>query len=92
MKKTLPVFLLACFSMFFNIANAAVKEAPKEFSEESKQCIACHKKDNPGIVQQWGASKHYRAKVGCYECHAADKGDKDGYDHGKKGKEKHIYY
>jgi len=90
MKKTLSVFLLACFSMFFNIANAAVKEAPKEFSEESKQCIACHKKDNPGIVQQWGASKHYRAKVGCYECHAADKGDKDGYDHGKKGKEKHI--
>ncbi len=90
MKKTFSVFLVACFAMLLNVANASVKEAPSEFSEESKQCIKCHKKDNPGIVQQWGASKHYRAKVGCYECHAADAKDKDAYLHGKKGEEKHI--
>ena len=37
----------------------------------------CHKKEHRGIYQQWGASKHYRANVGCYECHAAEKSDKD---------------
>jgi len=52
----------------------SVKEAPSELSEESKECVACHKKNNPGITQQWGASKHYRANVGCYECHAAEEG------------------
>ena len=55
-----------------SMALAAVKEAPKEMSKETKECVKCHKKDNPGIIQQWGSSKHYGANVGCYECHAAD--------------------
>ena len=49
----------------------AVKEPPPEMSAETKECVSCHKKNNPGITQQWGASKHYRANVGCYECHAS---------------------
>ena len=69
---------------------SSVSEAPSELSDKSKACIACHKKHNPGITQQWGASTHYRANVGCYECHAADKGDKDAFSHGKKGKEELI--
>lgn len=77
--------LLACSSV-----SASVKEPPAEMSEETKECVACHKKNNPGITQQWGASKHYRAKVGCYECHAADKGDKDAYIHDDKKVKKLI--
>ena len=49
-----------------------------KMSKESKECIDCHKKQNQGLYQQWGASKHYRANIGCYECHAAEKTDKDG--------------
>jgi nitrate/TMAO reductase-like tetraheme cytochrome c subunit len=56
---------------------ASVKEAPKELSQETKECAKCHQKNNPGIVQQWGQSKHYGANVGCYECHAADADDPD---------------
>jgi len=48
-----------------------------EVSEESQECIDCHKKQNPGIYQQWGDSAHYRAKVGCYECHMAERSDAD---------------
>ncbi|MCP3978873.1 MAG: hydroxylamine oxidoreductase [bacterium] len=48
-----------------------------EISEQSMECIECHKKQNPVIYQQWGYSKHYRANVGCYECHAAEKRDPD---------------
>jgi hypothetical protein len=29
------------------------------------------------LYQQWGASKHYGANVGCFECHAAEKADTD---------------
>ena len=69
---------------------ASVKTPPKQLSEESQQCVACHKKNNPSIVQQWGSSKHFRANVGCYECHAADKGDKDAFIHDGKKVKKYI--
>jgi hypothetical protein len=69
---------------------AAVKEAPSEVSAETKACVTCHKKLNPGITQQWGASKHYRANVGCYECHAAEEGDVDAFIHDEKKVKKHI--
>jgi len=65
------------------IAKAAAT-LPDNLSEESKACIECHKELNPGLYQQWGRSKHYRAKVGCYECHAANKGDKDAFRHHRK--------
>ena len=69
---------------------ASVTAPPKDFSPETKECIACHKKNNPGIIQQWGDSKHYRAKVGCYECHKADPKDPDAFIHDDKKVKKHI--
>ncbi len=50
-------------------------------SDESKQCIECHKGEDPGIYQQWGQSRHFRANVGCYECHRADEKDADLFEH-----------
>ena len=44
-------------------------------SEESAKCIDCHKKQSPAIYEQWGGSKHFRANVGCYECHKAEEKD-----------------
>lgn len=55
-----------------------------ELSEESKECATCHKKETPVIYQQWGASKHYKGKVGCFECHRANAGDKDAFLHFKQ--------
>ena len=49
----------------------------KEMSEATAECISCHKKESPALYQQWGASKHYRGNVGCFECHMADKDDPD---------------
>jgi hypothetical protein len=62
----------------------------KEMSEETKQCVKCHQKNNPGITQEWGRSKHFGANVGCYECHAAEKGDVDAYIHDDKKVKKSI--
>jgi hydroxylamine dehydrogenase len=65
----------------YGTAGASVTRAPKEISPESRECIKCHEEKSPGIVQQWGSSKHFRANVGCYECHAADPKDVDSFEH-----------
>ena len=61
------------------LADGAI--ALSELSAESKDCIECHKQESPAIYQQWGSSKHYRGNVACYECHAAQAGDKDAFEH-----------
>ncbi len=54
---------------------------PTSISSQTQECIGCHKDETPGLYQQWGASKHYGGNVGCYECHQAQKGDKDAMKH-----------
>ncbi|MCK4707991.1 MAG: hydroxylamine oxidoreductase [Gammaproteobacteria bacterium] len=83
--------VLSCLLMgAWGLASASVSSPPKEISDETKKCVKCHQKNNPGIVQQWGKSKHYGANVGCYECHQADPGDVDAYIHDDKKVKKHI--
>lgn len=53
----------------------------RDLSEETKTCVQCHRQENPVIYEQWGSSKHFRGNVGCYECHAAEEEDVDGFDH-----------
>ncbi len=72
----------------FNLAEAAVDKKPvkilegfKHLSKESAQCVSCHREKTPGIYGMWGNSKHYRANVGCYECHKAKPTDKDAIKH-----------
>ncbi|MEE9382974.1 MAG: multiheme c-type cytochrome [Nannocystaceae bacterium] len=54
---------------------------PAELSKESRACIECHQKETLAVVQQWGSSRHFRANVSCFECHAAHPGDKDAFMH-----------
>jgi len=53
-----------CVAMAFaaSVAVAAPK-APEWLSQESGECIKCHKKSDPGISQQWGESRHHQAGV-----------------------------
>lgn len=50
-------------------------------SKESATCVSCHREKSPGIYQQWGKSKHFRANIGCYECHKAEASDPDAVKH-----------
>ena len=50
-------------------------------TEQSKTCITCHNPITAGIVGQWKLSSHSNKGVGCYECHQANKGDTDGFEH-----------
>ncbi len=50
-------------------------------SEATQECVDCHQKESPALYEMWGDSNHYRANVGCFECHMADKGDIDAFKH-----------
>jgi hypothetical protein len=52
-----------------------------EIPAGSKKCVGCHGLMNPGMVDHWRGSRHARAGVGCIECHSAEQGDADGFDH-----------
>jgi hydroxylamine dehydrogenase len=80
-KKLLLLLPLLVLLLADGMAGASVTRAPNEMSPESRKCVRCHEKKTPGIVQQWGSSKHFRANVGCYECHAADRKDVDSFKH-----------
>ena len=71
-----PRMLILAIILQIPVAVAAA-ELPAEMTEVTQECLECHRDENPGIYQQWGASKHFRANVGCYECHATEKGDLD---------------
>ena len=47
----------------------------------SKACVECHGQSTPAILEHWKGSTHAKKGVGCVECHTADKGDADGFDH-----------
>jgi len=82
MKKV--IFLLVCFCLLAAAAgaDAVIKmNIPKELSKASQECVGCHKETSVNIYQEWGRSKHFRANVGCYECHEAQKGDPDAIEH-----------
>ena len=52
-----------------------------EMSEESRDCIECHRQASQSLYEMWGKSKHFGANVGCYECHRAEEDDPDVLEH-----------
>jgi len=75
-KRTLK--LAICLGFLSLGINSPANAKP---TAETTQCLECHNELQPGIVHQWQGSAHWKAGVGCYECHAAQKGDKDAMDH-----------
>ncbi len=47
----------------------------------STACVECHAQETPGIIDHWKGSTHAEKGVGCVECHQADPGDADAFDH-----------
>ncbi|MHC4413779.1 MAG: multiheme c-type cytochrome [Planctomycetota bacterium] len=50
-------------------------------SDASRECVACHQKESTALYAMWGDSRHYRANVACFECHAAERSDPDALLH-----------
>ncbi|MCK6473218.1 MAG: hydroxylamine oxidoreductase [Planctomycetes bacterium] len=56
-------------------------EAAIPVPASSQACVDCHGKGTPGIVAHWTGSTHAEKGVGCVDCHQAEKGDADGFEH-----------
>jgi hydroxylamine dehydrogenase len=76
--RTVGIALAGC--LLAATAGAGPVFYPK-LSDESAGCNACHREATPAIVQQWGASKHFRGNVGCFECHGARSGSPGAFEH-----------
>ena len=50
-------------------------------TEEKEDCESCHRKDNPGLYLQWKQSGHGREGVSCVDCHGAQEGEPDAFEH-----------
>jgi len=48
---------------------------------DTSECTTCHNDATPGIVGQWEDSKHNSSDVGCIDCHKANQGEPDAFDH-----------
>ena len=72
---------LAVLSVFIQVSFAAdeghavVKEMPirRGMSEAAIECIACHQRVQPGIIQDWKDSRHGHVGVSCLDCHRVSK-------------------
>lgn len=60
---------------------AAGPQGPVVVSKETTECLRCHEEADRGTYFQWGQSLHFRANVGCFECHSAAKGEVDAFEH-----------
>lgn len=57
------------------LAGTALADVDKE------GCISCHEEENRGLYEQWKNSGHGKNGVSCYDCHGANKGDVDAFEH-----------
>lgn len=76
MKVHTYILLAGMFSMVF-----AKDVLPAGLTEETRECLDCHRMEHVSLYQQWGNSKHFGANVGCFECHEAADSDVDAFEH-----------
>ncbi len=78
-KSCIQSLAILGFLMWSAVTAAQIEEGAGllQFSDETQNCVECHRKLNPGLYQQWGDSAHFRAGVGCFECHQAEDDDPD---------------
>lgn len=77
------MILLAAAFLFVGVstANGSYVDPKKYGSPKGEVCIQCHKEATPGIYNQWKESAMGQAGVNCYDCHHAEEGDPDAFEH-----------
>ena len=73
-------FMFVLLIIFFVYSEACYSNNQVEDNEE-RDCVTCHKNENPGLYEQWKNSKHGEIGISCLDCHGANAGDVDGFEH-----------
>ena len=71
---TLGMILVALTVTRSTVAASGVEERVNVLAESRDECVVCHSRSTPGIVEQYGHSTMAAAEVRCQDCHevAAD--------------------
>src|SRR5574341_1042178 len=76
---TLVVLAISIWSRAYDVK--AQSERATWGAEEGKGCIECHTTQNVALVHEWRIGRHGQAGVNCFDCHRAERGDPDAFDH-----------
>ena len=60
---------------------APAAAAPVEPYGAKDACASCHLRETPGLVAHWQGSTHAVMDVMCLDCHEAEAGDLDAFEH-----------
>ncbi len=71
--------IITLLALFITASAAHAEEPTKE--KLAGKCMTCHKRESPGIYNQWAQSTHGKRNVTCYSCHQAGKDDPDAFMH-----------
>ncbi len=85
-------YIVAVLSVFFlaSLLLVAYQESKRHRMEEklepiitaaNKACVECHRQDSPALVMEWEHSRHALYGVGCLDCHIAEEGEIDAWEH-----------
>lgn len=80
-KKLIPGLMIGWSATMGVGAWASGPQGLEAVSKETTECLRCHKETDRGTYSQWGQSLHFRANVGCFECHGAAQGEPDAFEH-----------
>ncbi len=74
---------MAVIAFFAGPVPAAMAQKDVPIPEGSRACVDCHRKEKVAAtaIEEWGHSTHAKEGVGCVDCHAAKKEDRDAFDH-----------
>ena len=50
-------------------------------AKEGEACIQCHNAQHPALVEEWRLGAHGQKGVNCFDCHRAEKGAPDAFEH-----------
>ncbi len=62
-------------------SDTAESEPVNALANSDDECVICHRRTTPGIVEQYGVSSMAGAEVGCSDCHAVDEGYPGSVEH-----------
>ncbi len=63
------------------VAIGVMALAVTAIATENQACVDCHRTQSPALVMQWESSLHFENEVGCIECHGANEGEIDAWEH-----------
>ncbi len=79
MRPLLPFFSILATVVLSSCTDASA-EGPSAATAAGR-CMTCHREEHPGLYRQWYDSEHGKHGITCIDCHGAERGDADAFDH-----------